>query len=139
MNLLFLCVANSARSQIAEGLAKIILGNDFHIESAGSAPSGIVHPLATKVLQEIGIDISHHKSKSINDLPKEFLQNLDLVVALCREEQCPVFPGKFKRESWALPDPVNASVMPEEEIKSFRDTRDVIKGELENLRTKLST
>ena len=138
MNILFLCVANSARSQIAEGLAKSILGNDFHIESAGSAPSGVVHPLATKVLREIGIDISSHRSKSIDDLPKEFLQNLDLVVALCREEQCPAFPGKFKRESWALPDPVNASAVPDKEINSFRDTRDAINRKIENLKAKLA-
>ena len=120
MNILFLCVANSARSQIAEGLAKLILDNDFQIESAGSVPSGKVHPLAVQVLQEVGISISHHRSKSIDDLPKDFMQKLDLVITLCKEEQCPVLPGKFRKESWALPDPVNPSVSAQEEIESFR-------------------
>lgn len=138
MNILFLCVANSARSQIAEGLAKFILDNDFHIESAGSVPSGKVHPLAIQVLREMGIDISHHKSKRIDDLPKAFLQNLDLVITLCREEQCPVLTGKFKKESWALPDPVNPSV-PDEEINAFRDARDTIQKKIEKLRMELAT
>lgn len=139
MNILFLCVANSARSQIAEGLAKLILDNDVHIESAGSVPSGRVHPLAVQVLQEIGIDISHHKSKGIDDLPKAFLQNLDLVVTLCKEEQCPVLPGKFKKESWALPDPVNPAASADEEIKAFRDARDIIQKKIEKLKRELAT
>ncbi|MGE0525602.1 MAG: arsenate reductase ArsC [Bdellovibrionales bacterium] len=139
MKILFLCVANSARSQIAEGLAKVILDNDFQIESAGSAPSGKVHPLAVQVLQEFGIDISHHRSKSIDDLPNEFRRDLGLVVTLCREEQCPFLPGKFKKESWALPDPVNPSVSAQEEIESFRQIRDVIQMKIEKLKAELAT
>lgn len=139
MNILFLCVANSARSQIAEGLAKRFLIGDFHIESAGSVPSGRVHPLAIQVLREISVDVSHHKSKSVDDLPKEFLQSLDLVVTLCREEQCPVLPGKFRKESWALPDPVNPSVSVGEELKAFRDARDTIQQKIEKLRLELAT
>jgi len=139
VNILFLCVANSARSQMAEGLAKLLLNNEAHIESAGSAPAKHVHPLAVKVLREIGIDISHHKSKSIDDLPKEFLQNLDLVITLCKEEQCPVLPGTFKKESWALPDPVNPSISAQEEIESFRNIRDAIQMKIEKLRAELAT
>jgi len=66
VNTLFLCVANSTRSQMAEGLAKLLLDNEFHIESAGSVPAKHVHPLAVKVLRKIGINISHHKPKSID-------------------------------------------------------------------------
>ncbi len=139
MNILFLCVANSARSQIAEGLAKLILDNDVHVESAGSVPSGRVHPLAIQILREIGIDISHHKSKRIDDLPAEFLQNLDLVITLCREEQCPMLPGKFKKESWALPDPVNPSLSADEEVKAFRDARDAIQKKIQKLKMELAT
>lgn len=138
MNILFLCVANSARSQIAEGLARVILDNDFHIESAGSAPSGKVHPLAVQVLQEVGINISHHRSKGIDDLPHEFRQDLGLVVTLCREEQCPVLPGKFRKESWALPDPVNPSISAEEEIESFRNVREAIQINIEKLKAELA-
>lgn len=139
MNILFLCVANSARSQIAEGLAKFILPDDVYIQSAGSQPSGRVHPLAIEVMQEIGIDISGHQSKGINDLPKEFLKNLDLVVTLCAEEHCPSWPGKFRKESWGLPDPVSSSASVDEEKKSFRDTRNKIQEKIEKLRADLST
>ena len=139
MNILFLCVANSARSQIAEGLARLILDNAFHIESAGSAPANKVHPLAVKVLQEIGLDISHHTSKGIDELPRHFLENLDLVITLCREEQCPVLSGKFRKESWALPDPVNPTVSVEEEIESFQNVRDAIQMKIEKLKAELAT
>lgn len=139
MNILFLCVANSARSQMAEGLARLILDNDFHIESAGSMPSRKVHPLAIKTLQEVGIDISHHQSKSIDDLPKQFLQSLDLVITLCKEEQCPIIPGTFKKESWSLPDPVNPSVPAREEIEAFRGIRDTIQMKIEKLKVQLAT
>ncbi len=139
MNILFLCVANSARSQMAEGLAKLLLDNEVHIESAGSAPAKNVHPLAIKVLEEIGLDISQHKPKSVDDLPKQFLQNLDLVVTLCKEEQCPVLPGAFRKESWALPDPVNPSVSAQEEIEAFRNIRDAIQIKIEKLKADLTT
>ncbi|NUN06943.1 MAG: hypothetical protein HUU57_14420 [Bdellovibrio sp.] len=81
--ILFLCVANSARSQLAEGLAKAIFGNKAIIESAGSMPSGRIQPGAIEVLQEEGIDISKNWSKSVEQLPKNFLDNLDFVITLC--------------------------------------------------------
>ncbi len=124
MKILFLCVANSARSQIAEGLAKKILDSSFEIESAGSNPSGRVHSLAVQVMNEIGIDMSDHHSKSVEDLSRDFFQGLDYVVSLCAEEVCPVIASKAKKLRWALPDPGSS-------IESFRETRDEIQKKLE--------
>ena len=78
MNILFLCVANSARSQMAEGLAKEILGDSHDIQSAGSTPSGEVHPNAIIAMDEIGVNIRNQFSKSTDDLDKDFINNLDL-------------------------------------------------------------
>ena len=100
MNILFLCVGNSARSQIAEGLAKDMFGTKHNILSAGSDPTGEVHPYAIKCLNDIGIDISNNKSKSINDLDKTFLVELDYVITLCAEEICPVLPSKATSLHW---------------------------------------
>ena len=100
MNILFLCVGNSARSQIAEGLAKDMFGTKHNILSAGSDPTGEVHPCAIKCLNDIGIDISNNKSKSINDLDKIFLDKLDYVITLCAEEICPVLPTKAISLHW---------------------------------------
>lgn len=128
LNILFLCVANSARSQLAEGLAKSIFSKDSHIESAGSVPSGKVQTWAVTVLQDSGIDISKNWSKSITDLPKDYLDNLDYVITLCAEEVCPVFLSKAKRLHWPIPDPASAP----EELKeqAFQKARDEIKNRL---------
>ena len=137
VNILFLCVANSARSQMAEGLGKLILGNQFHIQSAGSAPAERVHPMAVTALKEMNLDISTHKPKQISDLPDLFLKKLDLVVTLCREEQCPIMSGSFFKENWALPDPVQAGQSEEVLLDSFRHTRDTIMARLEKLKLAL--
>lgn len=131
MNILFLCVANSARSQIAEGLARKIFGNKFDIQSAGSKPSKLVHPLAIEVLREIGIDSSAHFSKGIDDLPNTFLHQLDFVITLCEDEKCPFLPGQFNRQSWALPDPASSVA---ENIENFRKVRDSIEMKLNLLK-----
>ena len=94
MNILFLCVANSARSQMAEGLAKSMLGKNHNIQSAGSTPSGEVHINAVIAMDDIGIDIRDQHSKSTEDLDKEFLDNLDYAITLCAEEVCPILPSK---------------------------------------------
>lgn len=135
MNILFLCVANSARSQLAEGLAKSIFTDSVHIESAGSEPSGKVQPWAVTVLKESGIDISENWSKSISDLSPNFLDNLDYVITLCAEEVCPVFLSKAKRLHWPIPDPAKVS----EELKeqAFREARDEIKNRLLQFRSSL--
>ena len=96
MNILFLCVGNSARSQIAEGLAKEMLGSEHNIQSAGSMPTGRVHPGALKTMKDIGIDISDQSSKSIDDLDKDFMDKLDYVITLCAEEVCPFVPSRAK-------------------------------------------
>jgi arsenate reductase len=128
LNILFLCVANSARSQLAEGLAKSIFGINAHIESAGSEPSGQVQPWAVEVLKESGIDISKNWSKSVNDLPKDFINNLDFVITLCAEEVCPAFISQAKRLHWPIHDPAKAA----EDVKrqAFQDARDEIKDRL---------
>lgn len=134
MNILFLCVANSARSQMAEGLAKKIL-SEHHIESAGSVPSGIVHPDAISAMKEIGIDISNHHSKHFEDFPDEFKKNLDYVITLCAEESCPVMASKAEKLHWALPDPADAD--PKQRIQSFREIRNEIETRLKEFKKNL--
>lgn len=121
MNLLFLCVANSARSQMAEGLAKQVLGSNHSIRSAGSRPSQ-VSPLAIQVMKELRIDISAQRSKSMDEIDP---QSVDVVITLCAEEVCPIFLGKVQRLHWPLPDPALGT------LESFRDVRDRIKMKLE--------
>ncbi len=133
MNVLFLCVANSARSQMAEGLARSILGERVCVESAGSVPAENVNACAVEVLKEIGIDISQHKTKSIADLPKGFVTQLDLLVTLCKEEQCPFLPGDFKREDWSMPDPADSSISEANRIAAFRETRDKLVERIKKL------
>lgn len=135
MKILFLCVANSARSQLAEGLAKSILGNSFEIESAGSEPSGKVQPWAVETLREIGIDISKNWSKSIEQLPPGFLQNLTYVITLCAEEVCPVLPSEAKRIHWPIPDPASASESAKPE--AFRFARETIREKLDSFKKEL--
>jgi arsenate reductase len=126
MNILFLCVANSARSQIAEGLAKAMLGSNHNIQSAGSIPSGKVHPGAIEALDNIGIDISHHKSKAIDDLEYEFIENLDFVITLCAEEVCPVIPSNAVSLHWLNEDPANDSFNEIQIKMAFEKTRNNI-------------
>lgn len=133
MNILFLCVANSARSQIAEGLAKALAGGKHHIQSAGSEPSGHVHPLAIEVMQEIGIDISSHHSKAIDDLEHTFINNLDYAITLCAEEVCPVLHSGAKRIHLANPDPAATTGSHERQLAAFRQVRNAIKADLEKL------
>jgi arsenate reductase (thioredoxin) len=101
--ILFLCVANSARSQMAEGLARHMLGPDVTVLSAGSAPSS-VNPHAVEAMAELGIDISGQHSKSVEEID---VKALDLVVTLCAEEVCPVLPGWVRRLHWPIPDPAS--------------------------------
>lgn len=129
MRILFLCVANSARSQMAEGLAKSIFGDKHLIQSAGSKPSK-VNPLAIKVLSEEGIDIKNQYSKFVDDIDPE---TVDIVITLCAEEVCPIFLGKTTKYHWALTDPANPNLSEEEELKLFRQIRDEIKKRLINL------
>ncbi len=127
--LLFLCVANSARSQMAEGLARAQFGDSVRVQSAGSAPSR-VNPLAVAALAELGIDLSSHTSKSVDSIDPA---TVDTVVTLCAEEVCPVFLGKARRIHWPLPDPAGAEGSDEERLARFRDVRDEIRRRLPSL------
>ncbi len=126
---LFLCVANSARSQMAEGLAQKRFGDAVIVQSAGSEPSR-VNPLAIRVLAEIGIDITDHRSKSVQEIDPA---TVDTVITLCAEEVCPVFLGKARRLHWPLADPATAEGTGEERLQRFREVRDEITRRLEDL------
>ena len=120
---LFLCVHNSSRSQIAEGIARAVAPADTVIWSAGTEPRG-VHPLAAQVMDEIGIDISAQASKHLDQVP---WREADTVVTLCGEgaEVCPVVAGTVRRIHWPLPDP---SAAPESrQLAAFREARDEIR------------
>jgi arsenate reductase len=124
MNILFLCVANSARSQMAEGLAKSMFGKEHNIQSAGSIPSGEVHPNAVIAMDDIGIDIRDQSSKSTDDLDKDFIDNLDYAITLCAEEVCPVLPTKAKSLHWMNEDPANPLYNQKQLTRSFDRTRE---------------
>lgn len=126
--ILFLCVANSARSQLAEGIAKDLFGDKVNVMSAGSQPSGVVQSWAIESLKEIGVDISQNKSKSMNFLPIGFFASLDFIVTLCAEEVCPSIPSKAQKLHWPIPDP--ASRPESEKPYAFREARDEIKARL---------
>ncbi len=126
MNILFLCVGNSARSQIAEGLANRMLPKTYNICSAGSQPAGQVNKFAVRTMAEVGIDISSYQSKHVDNLEKDFMINLDYVIKLCAEEVCPVLVSKAKILRWTNADPVNASYNDLESEIAFRKTRENI-------------
>ena len=127
LRILFLCVANSARSQMAEGLARQILGERAEVLSAGSNPAP-VNPHAIEAMAEIDIDITSQFSKSMDTID---LSGLDLVVTLCSDEVCPVLPGRVRLLHWPIADP--AAREPGEALACFRAVRDVIKEKLEAL------
>ncbi len=124
-HVLFLCVANSARSQMAEGIARSLAPPDVAVSSAGSQPSR-VNPLAIRALDEIGIDIRSHTSKSVDSISPAG----DAVITLCAEEVCPVFLGKAHRVHWGLPDPAGAGRTEEEQLNAFRNVRDELRRRL---------
>ena len=127
--ILFLCVANSARSQIAEGIARSLAPPEIKVWSAGSRPTS-VRPEAIAVLNEIGIDISQHRSKLVDEIPAG---EVDTVITLCGEEECPLFLGKATRLHWGLPDPAAVAGSGEERLAAFRGTRDELRRRIEAL------
>jgi arsenate reductase (thioredoxin) len=133
--ILFLCVANSARSQMAEGLAKKLFGDGVSIQSAGSNPS-TVNPFAIRAMGEIGINISGQRSKSVDEIDPS---TVDTVITLCAEEVCPVFLGKAERIHWPLPDPGNDAHTDEEKRQSFVAVRDEILLRLNTLKKATET
>ena len=126
--ILFLCVANSARSQMAEGIALALLPPGVKVWSAGSRPTS-VRPEAIAVLKEIGIDISHHRSKAVAEIAAA---EVDTVITLCGEEECPLFLGKATRLHWGLPDPAAVAGTEAERLASFRQVRDEIRRRIAN-------
>ncbi len=118
-HVLFLCVANSARSQMAEGLARALAPARVRVSSAGSQPSS-VRPQAVAALREMGIDISRQVSKGVDEVSGD----VDTVITLCAEEVCPAWLGSARRLHWGLPDPAGAGDSSEEELQAFRRVRD---------------
>lgn len=124
--ILILCTGNSCRSHLAEGFLRAFAGDILNVQSAGSQPTSYVHPLAIRVMQEVGIDLSQHRSKHLN----EFLQqNVETVITVCgnADQACPRFPGQVNRHHWAFEDPAKAEGSEEEVLQVFRKVRDEIK------------
>ena len=128
LRLLFLCVANSARSQMAEGLARKRFGNRALVQSAGSRPSR-VNPYAIEVMAELGIDLAQQRSKSVDKIDPA---SVDTVITLCAEEVCPLFLGKAERLHWPIPDPASddPDLSRDELLARFRAARDAIAARL---------
>lgn len=128
-SILFLCVANSSRSQMAEGLARERFGARVLVRSAGSEPSA-VNPYAVEVMREAGIDLTAHRSKSVQTIDPG---TVDTVITLCAEEVCPVFLGRSRRLHWPIPDPASTddSIPRDEMLRRFRAARDLIREHLE--------
>jgi protein-tyrosine-phosphatase/catechol 2,3-dioxygenase-like lactoylglutathione lyase family enzyme len=130
-SILFMCVANSARSQLAHGIARQRLGDRVRVQSAGSKPSR-VNPFAIEVAKEIGVDLSEHTSKSVDTIAPA---TVDTVVTLCAEEVCPVFLGKARRVHWPVSDPASddTSLSREQMLERFRTARDQIAARIDVL------
>jgi arsenate reductase len=123
---LILCTGNSCRSHLAEGILRAAAGGILEVASAGSKPAGYVHPLAIRVMAEIGIDISQHRSKHLS----EFLQRpVETVITVCgnADQVCPTFPGQVNRYHWGFDDPAHATGTEEQQLAVFRRVRDEIR------------
>jgi protein-tyrosine-phosphatase/catechol 2,3-dioxygenase-like lactoylglutathione lyase family enzyme len=129
--ILFLCVRNSARSQMAEAYARQLLGPGIAVQSAGSRPTE-VHALAAEVMAEDGIELSGHTAKAVDTIDPA---SVDTVVTLCAEEVCPVFPGTVRRLHWPIPDPAAGSLHETHatRLQRFRQAREAIKGRIQIL------
>jgi arsenate reductase len=124
-SVLILCTGNSCRSHLAEGILRAAAGDIIDVHSAGSKPAGYVHPKAIEVMKEIGIDISGHSSKHMND----FLdRNIHTVITVCgnADQACPMYPGQVNRHHWGFDDPAHATGTEEEILTVFRRVRDEI-------------
>jgi arsenate reductase len=127
---LILCTGNSCRSHLAEGILRAAAGDILDVASAGSKPAGYVHPLAVGVMKEIGIDISAHRSKHMN----EFLdRQVETVITVCgkADQACPMFPGQINRHHWPFDDPAHVTGTEEEKLAVFRRVRDEIRRAFE--------
>jgi protein-tyrosine-phosphatase len=122
-SILFVCVANSCRSQMAEAIARSLVGSRWEIWSAGSSPSGRIHPVATELMREIGLHLGAHKSKGLDDVPQ---REWDYVVTMGCGDACPSVKAK-RRVDWQIPDPIG---LPFEQAKGIRD---LIKQQIQKL------
>jgi len=122
---LILCTGNSCRSHLAEGILRAAAGDFLEVASAGSKPAGYVHPLAIRALHEIGIDISAHTSKHLDEFTA---RPVETVITVCgnADQVCPVFPGQLNRHHWPFDDPAHAVGSEEEKMAVFRRVRDEI-------------
>jgi arsenate reductase (thioredoxin) len=123
---LILCTGNSCRSHLAEGLLRAAAGDLLNVASAGSKPAGYVHPMAITAMKEIGIDISAHTSKHMN----EFLEGMvETVITVCgnADQACPIYPGQVNRHHWPFEDPAHATGTDEEKMEMFRRVRNEIR------------
>ncbi len=122
---LILCTGNSCRSQMAEALWNELGQGGWRAESAGSKPAGYVHPLAIRAMQERGLEIADHRSKSVNEFQD---QRFDLVVTVCdhAKQACPVFTGAEQMHHWPFDDPADATGSDDEQLPVFRRVRDQI-------------
>lgn len=128
---LFLCVENSARSQMAEGLLRHMSGHNFEVFSAGSAPAKRVNPMAIAVMAEIGIDISKQTPKGLEGFD---LDSMNFIITLCAEESCPTTTsGRAKKLNWNLPNPTDPSTGNESPIRRFRKIRDKLRDLIHDL------
>ena len=128
IKIIFICTGNSCRSQIAHGLLKKMASKKFDVYSAGSYPSK-VHPMSIKVMQEIGIDISSHTSDHFDDY---LTTGIEVVITVCdnANKTCPIFPGNVERIHWSINDPFKGWDFDDNEIQSFRETREEIKEKI---------
>jgi len=129
VRVLILCTGNSARSQMAEGLLRHDAVDACEVSSAGTKPTR-VRPEAIAVMREVGIDISGHRSKSLD----EFVgQDFDYVITVCdnTKQSCPVFPAKTKRIHWSIEDPATVEGSEDERLAAFRRTRDELRARLQ--------
>ena len=127
---LILCTGNSCRSHMAEGILRASAGDLLDVQSAGSVPAGHVHPLAVRVMQEIGIDISHHHSKHLD----EFInQDIETVITVCgiTDAVCPAFSGQTDKYHWPFDDPAKAEGDEDAQLAIFRRVRDEIRDRFE--------
>ena len=123
---LILCTGNSCRSHLAEGILRAVAGDILDVQSAGSKPAGYVHPLAFRAMQEIGIDLSAHRSKSMT----EFMdKKVETVITVCgnADAACPIFPGQVNRHHWPFEDPAHATGTDAEKLEVFRRVRNEIR------------
>lgn len=130
LRVLFLCTHNSSRSQMAEGLLRARGGAAYEVFSAGTQPR-MVHPLAIKAMQELGVDISHHRAKGLEEFGEQ--PPMDLVITVCDEaaEACPYIPNARSQVHWGFSDPSQVEGSEDERLAAFQETRDLISARLD--------